>query len=833
MKGRILLFTLLGLMAVLTTVKGQDNGSFVAGHVRLEEVLVTGHRPSVEQRGDTVVFHADAFRLPQGAYLEALVRRIPGLQYDGKTQTITYNGYTITEITLNGKEFFQGNRQIALENLPAAFISHIRVYDKATEEENATGIKTGEKHYVLDLKTRRQLNGSVIASAEAGHGNQGKKDLNAQFFRFNDQGDNFSAIASSTNRNATSSYRDNLNNSIGTNFTRNIRKGLTISASTDYQYNRQGASTSSNAEQYLNYGTQYSSSSEFALGKTKALNANFDVKWTIDPETRINLSGHWNYSKGEHSARHRSASFSRNPENDVKDPFAQFDSIPHGWLINDNLQRSLQYKQQNTYQLQGSVTRKIGQKGSNVSLTLQAGGNHYQDRTFTSASTIYYRIQLPDDTDSTVYQHQYISSPTSTDNVQLNLAYTHAFNRQHRLQVSYALVLRDEDKYTDTYDMTSFAAEGYTIGQLPADYADCLTDSLSSRHESRTTGHRISLRYNFSYRHLFLTAGLSVQPQERSIERKNGRYSIDTTLNSIEWRPTLHFNFRRPQWMFSLGYAGSTRQPSLSHLIAPTDYSSPLRIVRSNAGLKPSYHHQVQLLTNFPRKGLMLFANWTQELNSISRATRYHRETGGIEIQPVNVNGNWSIQSSVGYDRRIRAFRCYLNGGGSYVRTVTLLNEGIKEEDDRSCTGNLTANGTLRLSYLPSWGNIDLGGEWRFNRSHNSLRNKSTFARNYTLSLESTVNLPGHLQLGTDAYYYFRNGTGIKGSENDEVLWNLKLTYKCLRKQRAELSLYWADILNDKKSYQQTVTASGFTESYQTQLRSYVMVAIKYRINEE
>ena len=132
-----------GLLAGLTTANGQDNESFVAGHVRLDEVLVKGYRPPVEQRGDTVVFNANAFRLPQGAYLEALVRRIPGLQYDSKTQSILYNGYTISEIVLNGKEFFRGNRQMALENLPASFISQVKVYDKATEEEKATGVKTG------------------------------------------------------------------------------------------------------------------------------------------------------------------------------------------------------------------------------------------------------------------------------------------------------------------------------------------------------------------------------------------------------------------------------------------------------------------------------------------------------------------------------------------------------------------------------------------------------------------------------------------------------------------------------------------------------------------
>ena len=222
-------------------------------------------------------------------------------------------------------------------------------------------------------------------------------------------------------------------------------------------------------------------------------------------------------------------------------------------------------------------------------------------------------------------------------------------------------------------------------------------------------------------------------------------------------------------------------------------------------------------------------ANWSQELNSITHATLYHRETGGIETLPVNVDGNWNLQTTVGYDRRIRSLRLYLTGGGSYFHTVSLLNEGMKEIPDRSCTGNASLNSTLRLSYLPSWGNIDLTGTWNFSRSRNSLRDKNTFARNYTLALETTLQLPGHVQLSSDACYRSLSGTGIQGSENDEVIWNLRFSWRFLSQQRAELSVYWADILNEKKNYLRSVNAYAFSETYQEQLRSYLLVSLRYR----
>ena len=95
------------------------------------------------------------------------MRRIPGLSYDPKTLEMKFNGYPIQEITVNGKDFFKGNKEVVLENLPVRFISQLKVYDKPTEQEKKTGMKSNEKNYVLDLKTKREFEGSLLANAEA------------------------------------------------------------------------------------------------------------------------------------------------------------------------------------------------------------------------------------------------------------------------------------------------------------------------------------------------------------------------------------------------------------------------------------------------------------------------------------------------------------------------------------------------------------------------------------------------------------------------------------------------------------------------------------------
>ena len=119
--------------------------------LNFDEVVVTAAMKEVEMKGDTMVINANAFKTPEGAYLEELLKRVLGLEYDKQNKTITYNGLPIHEINVNGESFFGGNSTLALENLPAKLVSKIKVYDKRSELEKITKVRKGGENYVLDL----------------------------------------------------------------------------------------------------------------------------------------------------------------------------------------------------------------------------------------------------------------------------------------------------------------------------------------------------------------------------------------------------------------------------------------------------------------------------------------------------------------------------------------------------------------------------------------------------------------------------------------------------------------------------------------------------------
>ena len=88
-------------------------------------MVVTAAMKEVEIKGDTTVINANAFYTPEGAYLEELLKRVPGLEYEKQNKTMTYNGLPIHEINVNGESFFGGNSTLALENLPAGKVTQL------------------------------------------------------------------------------------------------------------------------------------------------------------------------------------------------------------------------------------------------------------------------------------------------------------------------------------------------------------------------------------------------------------------------------------------------------------------------------------------------------------------------------------------------------------------------------------------------------------------------------------------------------------------------------------------------------------------------------------
>ncbi len=135
----------------------------------LSEAVITGTAPEVTVKEDTLEYNSTAYRTPEGAMLEELVKKLPGAEIDDDGN-VKINGKEVKKIMVDGKEFFGGDVKTGLKNLPVNMIDKLKTYDKKSDLARVTGIDDGEEETVLDLKVKKGMNqdGSVTRMWQAG-----------------------------------------------------------------------------------------------------------------------------------------------------------------------------------------------------------------------------------------------------------------------------------------------------------------------------------------------------------------------------------------------------------------------------------------------------------------------------------------------------------------------------------------------------------------------------------------------------------------------------------------------------------------------------------------
>lgn len=836
-KKYVLKASYLGCVSLFQEITtGKDNidlGTFALQESsrKLEEVVVTAVRQPVEQRGDTTVYNAEAYKIPEGAYLEELVRRIPGLNYDPKEKTMKYKGEPIQEITVNGKEFFKGNNRVALENIPAHFVSRLKVYDKSAEEEKLTGIKGQEKNYVLDLQTAKEVNGSLMTGLEGGYGNKHKFDSRGQIFQFKDNGENIGLVGSFGNRNITSAYPGNRNGNLGGNLSKNIGEKLKLSASLNYVHSRQGDESTSRNEQYMSGKEQYGVSENLTKSQYNGLSSSANIIWDISKKTMFHASGSMNLSRSRNETDMHSAKFSEHPGTSLTRPFDYPEDFDPETRMNEIEQQNHGRTKVKGFNLFTSLTHQLSEKGNSLQVSFSSSLSRRKEESFRVSTSTFYLLQNIHGNDSVDYRNQYQHLPVLSRNNEIQVAYTHKLSKTDHLQFSYAFNSQHEEQTQDTYDLSAFAAENSSGTSLEPGYEQHHIDSLSNRRQSRTYKHLLTLSYAHEGEVWNIYGGISLAPQQRKLKQEERKMQLDTLGNSLEWAPRLSVNYRKNDYDLGISYNGNTQQPSLQELMAPTVYHSALYVTRSNPNLKPSYQHSLSLTFSNYTKGFSSYLLWRQEINSVTQASRYIPQTGGRETYPVNLNGNWGINGSFNYEHRFNSLKIGGRGGGNFNRDMGLIDETGDNHLEKSVTKSSGMDAKIEISYLPAWGNIDLSAGWDFMQYKNSLNTENTYDRNYTIGSSLSAQLPLRIRISSDFAYQIRSGSYVNSDEENEALWNLKVGWKFAKEQRMELSLLWADILNQRKSLRRTASPEGFYEYYTQQLGSYFMISLQYRFN--
>ena len=97
--------------------------------IELNEVVVKATKVKMYYKGDTIVYDATAFKLPDGSMLDDLIHQMPGVTINDDGQ-IFVNGRMVEELQLGSRTFMRGNKKVLMENLPYFTVKDIKVYGR-------------------------------------------------------------------------------------------------------------------------------------------------------------------------------------------------------------------------------------------------------------------------------------------------------------------------------------------------------------------------------------------------------------------------------------------------------------------------------------------------------------------------------------------------------------------------------------------------------------------------------------------------------------------------------------------------------------------------------
>jgi hypothetical protein len=136
----------------------------------LDEVFIS-IAPPVRMNKDTLEYNTDFFKTRPNANAEELLKQLPGLQInmDG---TIYYQGKEVSQVKVNGKDFFASDLRIATRNLDASLIKTVQVYRDKGESKKI--VEDEEKLPItINLKFKKDF---LKASFGKLYGSAGTRD---------------------------------------------------------------------------------------------------------------------------------------------------------------------------------------------------------------------------------------------------------------------------------------------------------------------------------------------------------------------------------------------------------------------------------------------------------------------------------------------------------------------------------------------------------------------------------------------------------------------------------------------------------------------------------
>lgn len=803
----------------------------------LKEFVLTQQVSAIKIKGDTTEYMADSFKVKEGATVEDLLKKLPGIQVD-KNGNVVAQGETVQKILVDGEEFFSDDPKVVMKGLQADAVKKVQVYDKKSDQAEFTGIDDGQKTRTINLELKEDKKKGYFGKADAGGGSDGyfQEQGMINSFRAKRQLSAFGVI-SNTDK-VGLGWQDNDKFGAGNGSTEITEDGTFV--------------------------TTRNSNSDFGGWDGKYNGEGFPTTWTGG----THYANKWDESKHHLTGNYRFARQNVNVDGNTVSQYALSDSVRvtntqrHQFSTGDRHGADLMYEWKVDSNTSVKITSDAGVKTSstytryntaNYYTTADAPDTSYNNRTITSDATAQFANTdvllrrkfakkgrslsidlkenynesssagiLASDIYSTAFAGAHIALNQKKTNNTGTLAfsgkvtYTEPLSKVMFAEINYGATINNSMSANKSYDSVAGGGEKYSDAPNPLFSSDYRYDISSN------TG---GLNFKFVYEKINFSFGSDVSKTDYvQTDMFRGNATTNYSFTNLFPRASFTYHVGR-QTNLNLNYRGNTTQPNISQMQPFQQNTDPLNTVEGNPSLRQSFSNTITARFNDFKilQSRFLWAN--ASFTTVSNAITTEQTTRGSSINTkyINMDGNYNGYGFLGYGFKVSKTDFMV--GAQLSGSVNHINNRID--------GKVNSNDNTSASVGP-YVNYDKEDKFEFrwnpqviynnNVSTNGKANTNYYILNNDIS--GSVQLPKKIELGSNVDMMFRQKTPIFTSNNNVIKWNAYLEKKFLKKGQLAARFTVFDILNQNKGFSRSASGNIITQNSYSTIRRYAMLNI-------
>ena len=780
----------------------------------LKMVEVTGRARRFTVRGDTIVFHPEAFHLQEGARLDELIKQLPGVQVN-EDGSLSWNGKPI-RITMDGESLMGGDDLV--KQLPAEAVENIKAYNRQSEFSERTGKDDGTQDMVLDLTIKPGFLDRWYGDVTAGY--QSPKYYES-VLRMNRLSKTDPVMVYADANNVDKRHRFNMNSGMSTH---GSGFGQEQGASAGYQHNWQHKEGTHDLKSNYSFTggvahddnrrTSGEVTENYFPNTAATRSTSEDYRRTHKLEPRLNANLRWVRDSLNTFTLSADASHTQN-RSDSRQTTEQESAFGAEYLPTLS-QYNATHTDDHRTDLGANVGWdhyvKDGSLGASLNLNYRDGKTDGQtSRTITAHAQSYTSSQLI----------QTYTSPSSRFSTTAEVHHARWLTKIWMIQAQYSL------SYTRSREDQDFMTDGV------ADAANSYKD-LYSRYQ-----HSMRMSQTINLQPVQLMPNISARWLRESQDYQRGMLDTTAVRRYFFIDPSLKATWKLSKTVgFELNYSFNTQQPQILQTIGYRDLTDPLFITEGNPELKDSHSHDVKLTYNMvlahSQTSLSASVGYNHKDRETTTALSYDPKTAVYVSRSENVRGSRSWNFRLNFDQglgdyfRLQSdFR--MNTSQRYGYLTAIVTE-LPSFGEGQRVGSLNPRENLTLSLDYNWLKASVFTEINADRlrfTASPEQNTTHWNNNYGLRAEATY---GNFVFISSLTERTSRGYTIGSMNRDILVWDGSITWKIL-KNKARLTLEFDDILNNEDGRWSQQSAYQQTTSWQDFRHHYVGISFTYHLD--